>query len=36
MIGLNSITIYLTQRIVNFERIFDFFLKGIGRNVMKQ
>ena len=31
MIGLN-----LTQRIVNFEQIFDFFLKGIDRNVMKQ
>lgn len=31
MIGLN-----LTQRIVNFEQIFYFFLKGIDRNVMKQ
>ena len=36
MIGLNSITIYLAQRVVNFGHIFAFFLKGIDRNVMKQ
>lgn len=30
VIGLNSITIYLAQRIVNFGHISDFFLKGIA------
>lgn len=30
VVGLNSITIYLAQRIVGFGRISDFFLGGIA------